>query len=147
MRLDFFGLGFEVAGASFSLLSPWRAPVLANRCFKAVQEVPGLETTEGSDELQVKVTNPRTWQAALDAVTRVLKAWQEDAELGDERRSWRWVLRGDGPTHSEKAAGEAVILIGELRLIVERGALEDEGMDDEVIDLDGFEFRIDGRSV
>jgi len=50
---------------------------------------------EGHDELRLKVTEPKVFRNAIQAVARVLKGWQEEADPGRERRAWWWLVEGD----------------------------------------------------
>ena len=95
MRFEFYGLAFETPRVIFHLWSPWRATALEHRLFEALRLLPRAEQEEGSDELRLGVTDPKTCRAALQAISRVLKGWQEEADAGSERRTWRWLLEGD----------------------------------------------------
>ena len=77
----------------------------------------------------------------MQAVSRVLKGWQEEAELGGERRSWRWLLEADTDADGYDHTGEQTSLWGFLRVSVDRGGPgePDKGED---IDLEGFGMRI-----
>ena len=48
-------------------------------------KLPRVELEEGPDERRLLLTEPRTCRAALQAISRVLKGWQEEAEAGGER--------------------------------------------------------------
>src|SRR5262249_37009772 len=135
------GLAFETPRVTFSLWSPWRASALEHRLFEVVQGLQGVEVTEEADERLAHVTNPKTWRMALQALARVLKGWQEDAAMGDERRSWRWLLEADTDADGYDHTGQAASLWGFLRVSVERGGPgeQDKGED---IDLEGFGLRI-----
>ena len=52
----------------------------------------------------------------MQAVSRVMKGWQEDAEMGTDRRSWRWLLEGDTNADGYDAHGEPFCAWGFLRL-------------------------------
>jgi hypothetical protein len=92
------------------------------------------------------VTEPKTWRSALQSVSRVMKGWQEEADPGIERRTWRWLLEADCDADGYDTYGEPVSLWGFLRLSLDRGepGKPDEGED---IDLHGFGFRIWGESA
>jgi hypothetical protein len=141
MRVDFYGLAFETPRVTFSLWSPWRASALEHRLFEAIQSLPGIEMAEEADERLAHITHPRTWRLALQALSRVLKGWQEDAAPGGESRSWRWLLEADTDADGYDHTGEEVSLWGFLRASVERGGPgeSDKGED---IDLEGFGLRI-----
>ena len=85
---------------------------------------------------------PKTWKATLQAISRVLKGWQEDAEPGNgERRSWRWMLEASTDANGYDHTGEVASLWAFLRLSLDRGepGEPDKGED---IDLDGFGLQI-----
>jgi hypothetical protein len=78
----------------------------------------------------------------LQAVSRVLKGWQEDAEPGNgERRSWRWMLEGNTDANGYDHTGEQACIWAFIRLGLDRGepGEPDKGED---IDLDGVGFQI-----
>jgi hypothetical protein len=145
MRVDFFGLAFEAPRVTFHLWSPWRAAALEHRLYEAVRALPRVESQESPDEWQIEVSDPKTWRAALHAAARVLKGWQEEADPGGERRSWRWLLEGDSDADGYDHAGERVTLWGFLRSSLDRSGPgePDKGED---IDLGGFGFRVWGQS-
>jgi hypothetical protein len=145
MRIEFYGLAFETPEVTFHLWSPWRAAALEHRLFEAVGKLPRVEVEEAPDEWRIVIADPKTWRAALLVMSRVLKGWQEDAEPGSERRSWRWLLEGDTDDTGYDHTGEPVTLWGLLRVSVDRGGLgEPEKGED--IDLEGFGLRIWGES-
>ena len=43
---------------------------------------------------------------------RVLKGWQEEADPGREKRTWRWLLEGDTDDSGYDHAGEPACLVG-----------------------------------
>jgi hypothetical protein len=141
MRVDFYGLAFETPCVSVSLWSPWRASALEHRLFEAVQGIPGLEMTKEADERRIDIRQPKAWRAALQAIARVLKGWQEEADPGGERRSWRWLLEADTDADGYDHNGEETSLWGILRVSVDRGGPTepDKGED---IDMEGFGVRI-----
>jgi hypothetical protein len=141
MRVDFYGLAFETPCVTVSLWSPWRAAALEHRLFEAVQSIPGLATTREADECRIEITQPKAWRAALQAIARVLKGWQEEADQGVERRSWRWLIEADIDANGYDHNGEKSSLWAILRLSVDRGGPTepDKGED---IDMEGFGLRI-----
>ena len=146
MRVDLYGLAFETPRVTFHLWSPWRASALEHRLFEAVKNVPRAEMEKAPDERRIHVSDPKTLRAALQAVARVLKGWQEEADPGSERRSWRWLLEADTDADGYDHTGEPVSLWGFLRVSLERGGPgePDKGED---IDLEGFGMRILGEVV
>jgi hypothetical protein len=146
MRVDFYGLAFETPHVTFHLWSPWRAAALEHRLFEAVRNLPRVEGEAGPDELTLHVRDPKTCRAAIQAVARVLKGWQEEADPGSERRSWRWLLEGDSDADGYDHNGEPTSLWGIVRVSLERGGPgePDKGED---IDLEGFGMRILGEVV
>src|SRR5262249_30986296 len=131
---------------TFYLWSPWRAAALEHRLFDAVYGLPGAKAESAPDERRVHVTDPKTWKAALQALARVLKGWQEDADPGGERRSWRWLLEGDTDADGYDTSGEPTTLWGFLQVSVDRGG-PGEPETGEDIDLEGFGFRIWGEDA
>jgi hypothetical protein len=144
MRFEFYGLAFETPRVTFYLWSPWRAAALEHRLFDAIRHLPRVSAEEGSDELRLHAVDPKTCRLALQAVARVLKGWQEEADPGSERRSWRWLLEGDTDADGYDHTGEPVSLWGFLRVSLERGGPgePDKGED---IDLEGFGLQVLGE--
>jgi hypothetical protein len=141
MRIDLYGLVMETPQVSFHLWSPWRASALEHRLFEAVAKLPGTEKENQPDEWVVRVNDPKTWRAALQAMTRVLKGWQEEADPSGERRAWRWLLEGDTDLDGYDHYGEPAALWGLIRVGLDRGA-PGEGEKAEDIDLEGFSLKI-----
>lgn len=144
MRIEFYGLAFETPEASFHLWSPWRASALEHRLFEAVRSLPQVESEAGPDEWRLLIRDSRSFRGALNAVARVLKGWQEEADtLAGERRSWRWLLEGDIDTDGYDHTGMPANLWGILRVSLDRGgpAEPEKGED---LDLEGFGLRISG---
>ena len=144
MRFDFYGLAFETPRVVFHLWSPWRATALEHRLFEALRQLPRAELEEGPDERRLILAEPRSCRAALQAISRVLKGWQEEAEAGGERRTWRWLLEADTDEAGYDHNGEPASVWGFLRVALERGgpAEPEKGED---IDLDGFGLEIPGQ--
>lgn len=141
MRFEFYGLAFDSPRVTCYLWSPWRASALEHRLFDVIRTLPGLAVEQDPDELRVHIAEPKAWRAGLNHLVRVLKGWQEEAESGRERRSWRWLLEGDTDDAGYDHAGEPAGLWGFLRLSIDRGSLED-GEKPEDIDMNGFGIRI-----
>lgn len=142
MRFEFYGLSFETPRLTFYLWSPWRATALEHRLFEAIRALARVEAETAADEFRLEITDSKTSQAALKAVARVLMGWQEDADPGSERRSWRWLLEGDTDSHGYDHTGEPFALWGFLRVSLERGGPgEIEKAED--IDLEGFGFMVE----
>ena len=143
MQLDFYGLAFETPQVTFHLWSPWRAAALEHRLFEAVRALPRADAEKDADEWTLLVADPKTWRAAVQAVTRVLKGWQEEADPGSERRSWRWLLEADTDADGYDHNREPTSLWGFLRLGLERGGPgePDKGED---LDLEGFGLQVHG---
>jgi hypothetical protein len=141
MRFDFYGLAFETPRVTIYLWSPWRASALEHRLFDAIRQLPQVVDEEGPDELRLQLDHPRTCRAALQAVARVLKGWQEEADPGSERRSWRWLVETDVDADGYDHNGEPACLWAFLRVSLDRGgpADPDKGED---IDLDGFGLQV-----
>ena len=141
MRFDFYGLAFETPRVTFFLWSPWRATALEHRLFEAVKNVPRAELEKAADEWRLHLADPKAWRAAVQAVARVLKGWQEEADPGSERRSWRWLVEGDTDAHGYDHTGEVASVWLLVRVSLDRGAAgePDKGED---IDLEGFSVRV-----
>ena len=142
MRIDFYGLSFETPQVSVHLWSPWRASALEHRLFEGIVAALKEPIEKGPDEFQVHISDARSWKNALQAASRVLKGWQEDAEPGNgERRSWRWMLEANTDANGYDHTGEAASLWAFLRLGLDRGepGEPDKGED---IDLDGLGLQI-----
>ena len=77
MRVDFFGLAFETPRVSFYLWSPWRSSAMEHKLFQAVASLPKVQIEQAPDESHVHINDPRTWRAALQAISRVLSDAQE----------------------------------------------------------------------
>jgi hypothetical protein len=145
MRINFYGLTFETPCVSFYLWSPWRAAALEHRLFEAVHRLSQVQGEAGPDERRAHIGDPKTLRAALTAVARVLKGWQEEADPGTERRTWRWLLEGDSDADGYDHNGEPTSMWCFLQASVERGGPgeSDKGED---IDLEGFGLRIWGEA-
>jgi hypothetical protein len=142
MRVDFYGLAFETPRVTVYLWSPWRAAALEHRLFEVVTDVAGKGVERDADEWRLHITDAKVWRSALNAVCRVLKGWQEEADPHQERRAWRWLLEGDTDDHGYDHAGEPAAVWAYLRLGLDRGG-PDEPEKGEDVDLNGFGIRID----
>jgi hypothetical protein len=144
MRVEFYGLTFDSHQVSFHLWSPWRASALEHRLFEAIRVLPRVENEDEPDEWKLHLRDSKTFKAAMGAVVRVLKGWQEDADPHMERRTWRWMLEADSDDTGYDHSGEPVAMWGFLRLSLDRGSPEepDKGED---IDLNGFGLQIWGE--
>lgn len=145
MRVEFFGLSFETKCISFYLWTPWRSSALEHKLFEAVAAVPGSKREQNADELAIHFTDPKAVKTAINAASRVMKGWQEEAEMGD-RRSWRWLIDGDTNVDGYDHNGEEFCLWGILRVSLERGGPAD-GEKGEDIDLEGFGMRVWGEKA
>jgi hypothetical protein len=123
------------------LWTPWRASVLEHRLFDAVKQAVHAQPEEQPDELRLDIGEAKDWRAALQALVRVLKGWQEDADPTRERRVFRWLLEADCDAHGYDILGEPLTMWIFLRLAVDRGGPA-EGEKAEEIDLQGFGVRI-----
>ena len=141
MRVEFSGLVFEAPRVTFYLWSPWRAAALEHRLFDALRGLPRTTVEQAPDELRLHVDDPKACRAAFQAVARVLKGWQEEADPGSERRSWRWLLEADTDADGYDHTGEQACLWGVLRASLDRGGPgePDKGED---LDLEGFGVQI-----
>jgi len=142
MRFEFYGLVFETPRVTCYLWSPWRASALEHRLFEVVRTLPGVVVEEEVGELRAQLTDAKTCRAALLAACRVLKGWQEEADPGRERRTWRWLLEGDTDDNGYDHSGELACAWAFLRLALDRGGNFEEEEKAEEIDLNGFGLRI-----
>jgi hypothetical protein len=141
MQIDLYGLGFQTPGISFFLWSPWRAAALETKLFEGIARVTGLRLVQGPDEIRLDLTEAKQWRQAVTSVARVMKGWQEEAEPGNEKRSWRWLLECDTDSDGYDHNGERAAVWGFLRVGLDRGNPA-EGEKGEDFDLDNFGFRI-----
>jgi hypothetical protein len=147
MRIEFYGLTFEAPGVTFYLWSPWRASDLEHRIFKTLTSLPTVELEKEADEYRLHLSDAKTWRAALTAVARVMKGWQEEAsDAGTDKRSWRWLLEADTDADGYDHTGERASLWGFLRVSLDRGT-PGESEKGEDIDLDGFGLRVWGEEA
>jgi hypothetical protein len=144
MRADFYGLSFETPQISFHLWSPWRSSALEHKLFEAVRAQAHAEVEMSPDEWRIRLREPKPLRAALQAVARVLKGWQEEADPASERRSWRWLLEGDTDVDGYDHTGEPTSLWGFIRVALERGGPGDPDKGED-LDLEGFGLRIWGE--
>jgi len=143
MRIELYGMNFETPGTSFYLWTPWRAASLEVKLFEAVARLPGLQVEKIPEELRLDIGEPKLWRQAIQAVSRVMKGWQEEAEPGNEKRSWRWLIEADTDADGYDHYGEKACLWGFLRVAIDRSNPSD-GEKAEDFDLDNFGFRIVG---
>jgi hypothetical protein len=147
MRVELYGLAFETPTVTFYLWSPWRSTALEHRLFEAVRALPGTVFETQPDELRVHVQDPKAWRAAVQAVSRVLKGWQEEASDagGEERRSWRWMVEADVDASGYDHTGAPSSVWGFIRLSLDRDSpgQQERGED---VDLDGFGVRLAGAT-
>ncbi|MFL5244618.1 MAG: hypothetical protein ACJ8FY_21160 [Gemmataceae bacterium] len=144
MLLDFYGLNLDTNRVTFYVWSPWRAAALEQRLFESIRSLPKVESEELPDEWRLHITDAKTWRNAIQAVSRVLKGWQEDAEPGSERRTWRWLLDGDTDADGYDHTSEPFSLWGIVRVTLERGG-PGEAEKGEDLDLEGFGMRFWGN--
>jgi hypothetical protein len=141
MRIDFYGLVFETPRVTVYLWSPWRSSALEHRLFEAAVKLAGVRPEQEADEWRLEIKDAKVWQGILQAVCRILKGWQEEADPGQERRVWRWLLEADTDDHGYDHGGEPACMWAYLRLGLDRGgpAEAEKGED---VDLNGFGVRI-----
>ena len=141
MRVEFYGLTFETPRIAFYLWSPWRATTLEHRLFEVITPNGKANVERLGDEVRIILTDPKLVRAGLQAVERVLKGWQEEAEQGRERRAWRWLLEADVDAHGYDHAGEQACMWAFLRISLERGGPGD-GEKGEDFELESFGMQI-----
>jgi hypothetical protein len=143
MQIDLFGLPINTPHVTFYLWSPWRSAAIEHKLFEAIRQLTSEEPESNFDAIRVHLRDPKAFRTALQTVARILKGWQEEADPGIERRSWRWLVESDSDADGYDHFGEAFSLWAFLRMTVERGGPAD-GEKGEDIDLEGFGFRIWG---
>ncbi len=143
MRIDLYGLGFDTPVVHFYLWSPWRASLLETRLFEAVVKAAGAAAEKRPDEIRVAAPDPKTWRHAVQAVARVMKGWQEEADPGNEKRSWCWLLEADTDADGYDHYNERANFWGFLRVSVDRGN-PGEIEKGEDFDLESFGFSVGG---
>ena len=146
MRINLYGLTVETPCVTFYLWSPWRAAALEHRLFEMIAQLPKTQSEQAGDERRIHVTDSKTLRNAMQAMERVLKGWQEEADPGSERRGWRWLLEADTDADGYDHNGEPLSLWAFMRLTLEQGGPGD-GERGEDIDLHGFGVRIRGMSA
>ena len=146
MRVELFGLTMEGPGVTFYLWSPWRCAAIEHKLFEALKSVPNATVEAAADELRLHISETKSWRAAVQNLSRVLKGWQEEATDGgkDERRSWRWLIEADVDATGYDMAGEKASLWAYLRLSIDRGG-PGEAEKGEDIDLNGFGVQVLGE--
>lgn len=146
MRIEFYGLVFEASRITFYLWAPWRCTALEHRLFDTLCQLPRTEREEGTGDIRLHITDPRTFHLALVSVERVLKGWQEEADPGTEKRLWRWLLESDTDASGYDHTGAPVSLWGFLRVTLERGGVGEQEKGED-IDLDGFGLEVPGKDA
>jgi len=146
MRIEFYGMVFETPRVTFYLWSPWRASVLEHKLFNEVHSFPGVKQEQVNDELVAHYDDQKSVRGAFNAVARVMKGWQEEAEMGTDKRSWRWLVDGDTNADGYDHNGEPFSMWGILRVSIDRGGPV-EGEKAEDLDLEGFGVRFWGEKA
>ncbi|CAN5375278.1 hypothetical protein BH11PLA2_BH11PLA2_38840 [soil metagenome] len=138
MQVELYGLTMEAPGVSFYLWSPWRCAALEHKMFDSLVSVPGGVEERTADEVRLDITETKSWKTCLQHLERVLKGWQEEGvDVGNEKRSWRWLLEGDVDADGFDHKGEKAAFWMFLRLGIDRGGPAD-GEKGEDVDLNGF---------
>ena len=114
---------------------------LEHRLFDAIRHVPRVELEEAADELPRSYLRSEVGPIGRCRPWRVLKGWQEEADPGSERRTWRWLLEADTDAHGYDHTGEPVSVWCFLRLSLERGGVGEVEKGEDV-DLDGFGLQV-----
>jgi hypothetical protein len=145
MRVDLFGLTMDAPGVTFYLWSPWRCSAIEHKLFESLRSIPNATLDASGDELRISIAEPKSWKAAVQNLSRVLKGWQEEATDGgkEERRAWRWLLEADVDGAGYDMAGEHASFWAYLRLSLDRGG-PGEAEKGEDIDLNGFGVQVWG---
>ena len=144
MRVDLFGLVMDGPGVTVYLWSPWRCSALEHKLFEAVKAIPGTKLESDPDELRLEIADSKVWKAAMQATSRVLKGWQEEAaDGGTDKRSWRWLVETDVDAAGYDSHGEKANFWAYIRLALDRGG-PNEPEKGEDIDLNGFGVQVWG---
>jgi hypothetical protein len=145
MKVDLFGLTMDAPGVTFYLWSPWRCSALEHKLFDSLKTVPNATLETAGDELRLQIAEQKSWKAAVQNLSRVLKGWQEEAtDAGrEERRAWRWLVEADVDGAGYDMQGEKSSFWAYIRLSIDlSGPGEaDKGED---IDLNGFGVQVLG---
>lgn len=144
MRIDLYGLGFDTPGVSFYMWSPWRASALETRLFDSLVRLTGVTQEKKGEESRLHVSDAKTWRTALQIIARIMKGWQEEAEPGNEKRSWRWLVEADTDCDGYDHLGEKSAIWGYIRASLDRGNPA-EGEKGEDLDLENFGFCVWGN--
>ena len=143
MRIDLYGLGFDAPSVTFYLWSPWRAAALEVRLFEAVGRLPGMAAETKGDEVRLQTNEAKSWRQSVQAIARVMKGWQEEADPGNEKRTWRWLLEADVDADGFDHYNERASFWAFLRVSIDRGS-PGEGEKGEDFDLECFGVCIQG---
>jgi hypothetical protein len=130
MKIDLYGMTFDVPGVSFHLWSPWRCSALEHRLFETIKSLPGLTVEQAADEWRVNIVDAQLFKLATQIVERILKGWQEEASDAGT----------DCDAHGFDHNGEPACVWGFVRVTLERGSPEGDRAED--IDLNGFGLRM-----
>jgi hypothetical protein len=145
MQINLMGLIFETPCVVVHLYSPWRASALENKLFENIRQIPGLVLEQSQDELIISIRDLKTWKIALDACVRSLKGWQEDADLGLERRFWYWHVEGDVDADGYDHTGESASLWVLISAVLERAEIGPDISKIEPIEFEHFCIQIQGE--
>ncbi len=147
MRVDLFGLVMDGPGVTVYLWSPWRCSALEHKLFEAIKAIPGTRLESDPDELRLEITDSKVWKSAVQATSRVLKGWQEEAaDGGTDKRSWRWLIESDVDAAGYDSHGEKASFWAYIRLALDRGG-PNEPEKGEDIDLNGFGVCVSGNQT
>jgi hypothetical protein len=141
MHIEFHGLAFDTPQVTAHLWTPWRATALEHKLFEAVRDQVHAEVEQLPDECRLRISDPRAFKSAVQAVARVLKGWQEEADPHSERRSWWWLMEGDTDANGYDHNGDPTALWCLLRVAIDRGG-PGEAEKGEDFDLEGFSIKI-----
>jgi hypothetical protein len=144
MQISLYGIHLIAPQVVFHLGTPWRCMAMEHRLFDAVRQIPDTEFEQTQTELTVTLTQQPQWEQARKTIERILKGWQEEAsDAGNERRSWFWLLESDTDSHGYDHNGDDAMIYCYLRLMTEAGGdINDESAKTDMIDLQGFGFRL-----
>jgi len=141
MQIDFYGIRFEASRITAILWTPWRASALEHRLFNEIKQLPGVQLESTPEELRVQIDDVKIWKQAQANMSRLLKAWQEEAAgQGKEQRIYRWLFEGDTDEHGYDHNNDIACLWIYLRVGLDRGDLEGETLS-EWVDMSNFGLR------
>jgi len=142
MKVNISGVCIETRKIVVYLKSPWRANALEHKLFEAARQIPEVQVEESQAEYKIVLKNIEKFQTLLESCTRILKGWQEDADLGTERRFWCWLFEGDADASGYDHNGNPASIWIFVRAIIEHAEHSMDAPKVEHVDLESFNFEL-----